>query len=214
MLMAIVVSDFIVGAQGTSGPLGAHVGSAYVFAGGTGQLIWDWSGEGASDVFGHAVAGIRDVNGDGKPDALIGAYSHDGPGGWNSGKAYVFSGSTGNLLWSWTGDGYLDLFGSYVGAAADTDGDGRSEILVSAVYHDGPGGNDSGRAYLFRPVSYADCDCDGVIRVSDHSGFTYCLAGAGAPMRSPPCNCADLDGDEDVDIRDFEKFQLIDLTGP
>ena len=55
-----------------------------------------------------------DVNGDGVPDFIVGAY-HDDPAGLaNAGSAYVFSGADGSVLYRRTGDSG-DNFGWSVG---------------------------------------------------------------------------------------------------
>jgi hypothetical protein len=96
------LDDLLIGDYYHPGPIGpgSSYGRAYRFTTPGGELLHTWTGEAFDDFFGFAVAGVNDMNGDQVPDALIGAYSHDGPGGWNSGKAYVFSGASGQLLLS------------------------------------------------------------------------------------------------------------------
>jgi hypothetical protein len=86
------VADHLVGANSeAAGAAGA--GRAYLFSGATGALVGTLQSPNAenSGFFGLAVAGVPDVNGDGRGDLLVGAYQEDGPT-TNSGRAYLFSG--------------------------------------------------------------------------------------------------------------------------
>ncbi|MBU0640927.1 MAG: RHS repeat protein [Planctomycetes bacterium] len=58
------------------------------------------------------------------------------------------------------------------------------------------------------PLGDADCDCD--LDMADFAGFQLCFDES--PL-SPECAIFDLDGDEDVDLDDFELWALA-LTGP
>lgn len=82
------ISDYVVGAPGNG------AGHALVFSGATGEVLLRLDGEAAGDVFGAAVAGAGDVNGDGRADVLVGAPAAEGAG-VNSGRVYVLSGADG-----------------------------------------------------------------------------------------------------------------------
>src|SRR5438132_2447155 len=83
------VFDVLIGAPGQ--------GRAYVFNGATGALIRTITSPVAETLpsFGFAVAGGRDVNGDGIPDFVIGA-----PQAGGKGAAFVFNGANGTLLYT------------------------------------------------------------------------------------------------------------------
>ena len=145
-------ADFIVGAFQDDPPGGGtNAGSAYVFSGADGSLLYRVTGDTANDNFGFAVSGAGDVNEDGKADFIVGAYLDDpAGGGTDSGSAYVFSGSDGSLLYQRTGDTVGDRFGISVSGAGDANGDGRADFIVGADYDDPVGGgNDAGSAYVF-----------------------------------------------------------------
>ena len=113
------VPDFIVGAfNDDPAGSGSDAGSAYVFSGADGSLLYQVTGDTVADNLGHSVSGAGDVNGDGKADFIVGA-SLDDPvgGGINAGSAYVFSGANGSLLYQVTGDSTEDRFGFSVGGA-------------------------------------------------------------------------------------------------
>jgi hypothetical protein len=124
-------------------------GRAYVFSGATGALrrtLVSPDSNPGKGAFGGAVAGVEDLDGDGRGDLLIGAYGED-----DGGHAYAFSGATGVRLHTLTAppDGG-GRFGWAVAAVPDADGDGRPDLLVGArEAHPGPSPFASGRAYLF-----------------------------------------------------------------
>ena len=113
---------------------GENAGRLYVYSGATGATLHVFDGEGAGDEFGHRLAPIGDVNGDGHADILVGAYEHSEPG-FHTGRVYVYSGATGTPLHVWTGEAPGDLFGWCVENAGDTDGDGVNDVLVAALGH-------------------------------------------------------------------------------
>jgi hypothetical protein len=126
------VVDFIVGAAGAN-PNGVnHAGSAYVYSGADGTLLYQKDGFGRSDEFGWAVAGTGDVNGDGRDDFIIGARFADPDTLTNAGKAYVYSGMDGSLLYEKDGLGKNDEMGFSVAGAGDLNGDGKSDFIVGA----------------------------------------------------------------------------------
>ena len=145
-------ADFIVGAY-IDDPAGGgtDAGSAYVFSGTDGSLLYQRTGDTASDFFGISVSGAGDVNGDGRADFIVGANADDpAGGGTNAGSAYVFSGADGSLLYQRTGDTASDFFGYSVSMAGDVNGDGRADFIVGARFDDpAGGGNSAGSAYVF-----------------------------------------------------------------
>ncbi|MFH1542817.1 MAG: fibronectin type III domain-containing protein [bacterium] len=141
--------EFIVGAHG-SDPGGLDsAGSAYVFSGADGSLLYQISGEVAWDWFGFYVSSAGDVDGDSAYDFIVGAYNAD-PGGVNgAGKAYVYSGATGTLLYEVSGEAENDAFGQYFSSAGDVNNDGNDDFIICAPSADPGGLSNAGKAYIY-----------------------------------------------------------------
>jgi hypothetical protein len=142
--------DLLVGASRE----GFEAGRAYIYSGATGDLLHELSSPNAEadGFFGSAVSGVGDVDGDGRGDLLVGAWGEGaGPGPDGEGRAYVFSGASGMLLYTlatpYPGEGQ---FGRSVSGVPDADGDGRGDLFVGAP-EEGPGASPAlaGRAYVF-----------------------------------------------------------------
>jgi large repetitive protein len=115
------------------------------------------NGEAVYDLFGTAVAGAGDINGDGLADMIVGARYADPAGVSRAGKAYVIFGRTGlesiNLSnpgfggFSMGGIDVRDMAGSSVSGAGDVNGDGLPDLLVAAP--GAPGGFGEGRGEIY-----------------------------------------------------------------
>jgi len=97
--------------------------------------------------FGVSVSTAGDVNGDGYSDAIVGAFGYGG-----GGSAFLYHGSATGLSASpdWTAEGGQNLadFGQFVSTAGDVNGDGFSDVAVSAPRYDNDQFNE-GRVFLY-----------------------------------------------------------------
>jgi hypothetical protein len=88
------VTDFMFGSPSDT-THGTSAGAAFVYSGASGQLLYQLNGGDSADLF-ASVAAAGDVDSDGVPDLIVGAYRDDSPPGMiDTGAVYVFSGSCG-----------------------------------------------------------------------------------------------------------------------
>lgn len=148
-------TDYLVSAPGERVGTRDGAGRVYLFSGQTGVLlriffspVFEENGN-----YGWSVAGVPDVNGDGRGDVLIGAPREDpGTTPTDAGRVYLYSGATGALLRVFASpnqraDGH---FGWSVSGIPDLNGDARGDIVIGAP-GDAPGVSParSGRAYVY-----------------------------------------------------------------
>ncbi len=116
------------------------------------------------DRLGASVARLGDVDGDGTADFLAGATQATIAG---TGLVKVISGATRQVIRTIGGAAAGDYFGGAIANVGDTDGDGRSDFVVSAI---GAGPttsplNWSGSAYLYSGAT-------GLVRLTIGAGTT------------------------------------------
>lgn len=138
--------DIVVGASGADDG-GPDSGSATAFSGRTGKVLFHWVGALPGDEFGVAVAGGADLDGDRRPDVVVGAY-RGSVALSGAGSVYAFSGHNGKQLVVQHGENVDDRLGVSVALLGDLDGDGYGEFAAGAVYSD-LGGRDAGCARVF-----------------------------------------------------------------
>lgn len=129
------IADFAISAIHGSGDEAGDTslsGTVTIYkGGGNGQIIKKISGDGPMAKFGYSLA-AGDVNGDGKPDLIVGApFNTNTPSLYQSGAVYVYFApdfTTRVALYASTTNKSLGLA---VGAG-DVNGDGISDLLISA----------------------------------------------------------------------------------
>ncbi len=150
------LDDLIVGADGQSNaatgsrngrafvvfgsPFGENVNLGQLAASGRGYVI---EGAATDDRLGYSVAGIDDLDGDGRAEVVVGAYRRTGWAGAYQGAVYLLKGKTdgapldlasldpamGSML---VGGDAGDQFGRQVANIGDFDGNGTDDIAVGA----------------------------------------------------------------------------------
>jgi len=188
-------ADLIVGAPNTVR------GSAQVFSGFDGTVLYTFEGDSFDDEFGTSVSGTGDVNDDGFDDVIVGA-PRDSNSGFFSGSARVFSGVDGSVLYTFNGDSAVDSLGWSVSGAGDVNNDGVADFIVGA---NRGGGNDGGYARVFvsRIIILGDANQDGEVTFADISSFIAILQ-AGTFLEQADCN-----QDGVVDFSDVPAFIAI-----
>jgi len=140
----LFTSDF---ADASRGPA---TGRVYINSGATGRRLQTLSGESPGDGFGIGSPDVGDMNGDGVPDLVLGAWQHASaaPSG---GKIYLFSGKDGTVLRTITGRVSGETLGFDAAGVGDIDGDGITDLLLTSSWSN-VNGFRSGRMYVIAGV--------------------------------------------------------------
>ena len=135
--------DVIVGAYGNS----SFTGRAYIFFGGSlmnNTFDVTISGETSGNYLGYSVSNAGDVNGNGFPDLIAGAYTYSS----GKGRAYFYDYFMENEIVSdliLTGELSGNKFGFSVSSAGDVNGDGYSDVIVGANQYSA----NTGKSYIY-----------------------------------------------------------------
>lgn len=180
------IPDVILGAKYTAPGGVLQAGSAFVYSGKSGALLWRFDGAESFGWFGGSTAGVGDIDGDGFGDLLVGAPNQSPGGSYRAGSAYIFSGASGLLIRQFDGQGPYHNFGIAVAGASDLDGDGLGDVIIGAPGAD-PGGGFAGSTYVYSSATGA--------LIWRFNGIQD-----GEKMGSAVANVGDVDGDNIDDI--------------
>ena len=147
-------SDVIVGAYNYDNGE-SNEGAAFVYHGaaeGIGKTAYVQieSNKGSAHL-GNSVAGAGDVNGDGYSDIIVAASNYDN-GQYSEGVVFVYHGSANGI--GMVPATLLELniaflgFGSTIASAGDVNGDGYTDVIISAVAYEN-GESNEGAIFIF-----------------------------------------------------------------
>jgi hypothetical protein len=154
---------------------------------------WQAGGGQQGSLFGVAVAGVGDVNGDGYDDVLVGASGfNDGIN--KKGAAFLYLGPLDGVAsspdWSFVGDQKDSLLGAAVAGAGDVNGDGLDDFVIGA-----PGQSrdetSEGAAFLFLGSD---------VSISQVPAWTYYGGQAAAGLGTSVAGARDANGDGYDDV--------------
>ena len=122
------VTEYAISSDGFDwGSSGHDQGVVRIYSGANGGFLYQIDGPPSGKGFGTAIAGLGDVDGDGKGDLAVGA-PQTGAGG----EVYLHSGADGHLIRILDNAPHGGQFGSVLDALGDLDGDGRGDLIVGA----------------------------------------------------------------------------------
>ena len=160
-------------------------GAVYVVSGATGSIIREHLGPESLARLGiGGLAAGADLDGDGVPDYALG--TADVPYPTHEGTAYVYSGATGNLLYTLVGERPFDglCCPRFIG---DVDADGVEDLaVISPGYDASPTKTLAGRAYVYSGATMT---------------ILYTITGTKRDMfMTPVCGIGDIDADGHADF--------------
>ena len=153
-------------------------GRLYVLDGATGEALRAYvsPADVEQEGLGAAAAGPGDLDGDGSPDAVVGAPRADPGGVSGAGRVYAISVADNRVLWAAFSPNAErgGAFGIELAVVPDVDGDGVDEVAVAATEEagvdDGTREEDAGRAYLLSGATGALLQSLAPLRPDDEFG--------------------------------------------
>lgn len=195
----------LVGAPGA----GAHgTGRTYVYKGLDPKPAFTLESDETGSAFGAMfLSVVGDIDGDKTQDLYVSDWANSAKGR-STGRAYVYSGVDGHLLFTMTGEAAGDGFGIGVADAGDVDRDGADDLIVGAWQH-GSAALSAGKVYLYSGSTRK------LIR-------TYTCRIPGDTFGFDTTNLGDVDGDGTIDflvtsawsgVNGFQSGRLFILSG-
>lgn len=127
--------DILIGSQLFDGPKGDdNCGRFEVLSGKDGSIIYSFYGNHTEERLGGHLNGLGDLDGDGVPEFAVGSPKFD-PDGQNPprefGRATIYSGASGEILYEYIGDSPHDKVGKRVVPITDINQDQTPDFAIS-----------------------------------------------------------------------------------
>jgi hypothetical protein len=167
--------DFVMGAP-KAAAAASNGGAAWIISGRTLQILVTKLGTGKDDYLGDGIDGVGDVNKDGWPDWVCGAWGSDVTAE-DAGMAQVWSGKTGALLHTFHGSAAHDHFGGIVAGVGDVNKDGYADVAAAAVLGENAANVTTGWVRVYSGATGAVLHT--FYGATDHELYGYGLDGAG-----------------------------------
>jgi hypothetical protein len=134
----------------TGGPFamradGTQVGGAWALSSASGKELHHWEGTDRRDGFGMLVAGVSDLDGDGKGEVVVASPGTEDTERTLPGWLSVYSGASWKELRRWSGTQPGEQFGRMVAGAGDLNGDGVEDLAIAAPWYRRDGAERVGR---------------------------------------------------------------------
>lgn len=139
------LDDFLISDPGRSNAGSNSRGYVRLYSGATGAVIQTIPGITTDGWFGSSLAMLRDLDGDGLQEMIVGDVKIQN----QVGAVHVYASASNSLLFSMAGEGIGDYFGDSVADAGDVNNDGKADILVGALGADTLPIVWGGAAYVF-----------------------------------------------------------------
>ncbi len=219
-------ADLVLGASHASPGGRANAGMVYVLFG----KDSDWSpqlnltvlngsngfaieGLNAGDSLGNSVGTAGDVNGDGKADLVLGAYSASPSGRSSAGIAYLLFGQVNgwtsqfNLTTLNGSNGFTveglnadDSLGYSVSTAGDINGDGKADLVLGAYSASPAGRANAGMVYVLFGKDSGWTSQFNLTTLNGSNGFAIEGLNAGDSLGNSVNTAGDINGDETADL--------------
>lgn len=124
--------DILVGNRQGPHPPEDPLSMVYLVSSATGAVLREWREDDRTRAFGEVLAGLGDVDGDGRGDLAIASPRTSDDENSAPGDVEVFSGADGRRLHRWSGKQDGERYGRMVTSAGDIDGDGADDIAIGA----------------------------------------------------------------------------------